>query len=139
MTFFSFFQMCDLGISFTFHFRKKNAGSSVIISQNGVFILNWKENKEAGAICFEIRIPSKKNNELLRKVLSKIYGTYFITEKNKNIFWFVNNSEYSPRNGATVTLWEKVDIYNSSWNTKLQNISLKMQRTINFSRKFVKW
>ena len=47
-----------------------------------------------GAICFEIRIPRKKNKELLREVSTKIYGNYFIMEKNKNIFWFLNNSEY---------------------------------------------
>ena len=46
-------------------------------------ILNGKENKEATAICFEIRIPKKKNKELLRKVPSKIYGSNFIMEKNK--------------------------------------------------------
>ena len=34
---------------------------------------NDKENKEASAICFEIRIPKKKNEELLRKVPSKIH------------------------------------------------------------------
>ena len=55
---------------------------------------NWKENKEVGAICFEIRIPRKKNKELLREVSTKIYGNYFIMETNKNIFWFLNNSEY---------------------------------------------
>ena len=60
-------------------------------------ILNWKENKEAGAISFEIRIPRKKNKQLLRKVQSKNYGSYFIMEKNNNIFWFVNNSEYHHR------------------------------------------
>ena len=73
---------------------KKITESFVIFLRNGVLILNWKENKEAGAICFEIRIPSKKNKYLLRKVPSKIYGSYFIMEKNKNIFWFVDNSEY---------------------------------------------
>jgi hypothetical protein len=36
-------------------------------------ILNGKENKEAAAICFEIRIPKKKKKELLQKVPSKIY------------------------------------------------------------------
>jgi hypothetical protein len=45
--------MCDLGVSFTFHFW------------NGVLSLNGKGNKEAGAICFEIRIPRKKTTELL--------------------------------------------------------------------------
>ena len=64
--------------------------------RNVVLILNGKENKEAGAICFELRIPRKKSKALLRKVPS-IYGSYFIMEKNKNIFWFVNNSEYHHR------------------------------------------
>ena len=76
---------------------KKLTGSSVIFLRNGVLILNGKENKEAGAICFEIRIPRKKNKELLRKVPSKIYGSNFIMEKNKNIFWFVNISKYHHR------------------------------------------
>ena len=58
----------------------------MIILRNGVFILNWKENKEAGAICFEIRIPKKKNKTLLKKVPSKIYGSYFIMEKTKTFF-----------------------------------------------------
>ena len=77
--------MCDLGVSFTFHFW------------NGVLSLDGKGNKEAGAICFEIRIPRKKKKEFLRKVPSKIYGSYSIVEKNINIFWFVNNSEYHHR------------------------------------------
>ena len=76
---------------------KKIMKSSVIFLRNGVLILNGKENKEAGAICFEIRIPRKKNKEFLRKVPSKIYGSYFIMEKNKNIFLVVNNSEYHHR------------------------------------------
>jgi hypothetical protein len=44
-------------------------------------ILNGKENKEATAIYFEIRIPKKKKKELLRKVQSNIYGNNFIMEK----------------------------------------------------------
>ena len=37
-------------------------------------ILHGKENEEADAICFEIRIPRKKNKELLLwKFPSKIY------------------------------------------------------------------
>ena len=67
-------------------------------------ILNEKENKEATAICFEIRIPKKKNKELLRKVPSKIYGSNFIMEKNKNIFWFLNNSEYHHREMGLLSL-----------------------------------
>jgi hypothetical protein len=34
------------------------------------------------------------SKELLRKPPSNIYGSNFIMEKNKNLFWFVNNSEY---------------------------------------------
>ena len=60
-------------------------------------ILIGKENKEASAVCFEIRIPKKKNEEILRKVPSKIYGSNFIMEKSKNIFWFVNVSKYHHR------------------------------------------
>ena len=76
---------------------KKNTESSVIFLRNDVLILNGKENKEASAICFEIRIPKKKNKELLRKVPPKIYGSNFIMEKNKKILWFVNISEYHHR------------------------------------------
>ena len=43
---------------------KKNTESSVIFLRNDVLILNGKENKEASAICFEIRIPEKNNEEL---------------------------------------------------------------------------
>ena len=68
-----YFHMYDLGVSYTFHFHKKNPESSVIFLRNDVLILNGKENKEANAICFEIRIRKIKNEELLRKVPSKIY------------------------------------------------------------------
>ena len=53
--------MYNLDVSYTFHFRKKITESSVIFLQDGVLILNEKENKEATAICLEIRIPKKKN------------------------------------------------------------------------------
>ena len=46
-------------------------------------ILNGKENKEASAICFEIRIPKKNNKELLRKVPSKIYEVISSWKKAK--------------------------------------------------------
>ena len=69
----------------------------MIFLRNDVLFLNGKENKEASAICFEIRIPRKKNKKILRKVPSKIYGNNFILEKNKNIFWFVNISKYHLR------------------------------------------
>jgi hypothetical protein len=81
--FFGFFHVCDWGSSLTFHFQKKITESSLISLWNDVLILNWKENKEDCAICFEIRIPRKKNKELLGKVPSKIYGSYFIMEKKK--------------------------------------------------------
>ena len=62
-------------------------------------ILNGKENKEAGAICFDLRVPRKKNKEMFWKFPSKIYGSNFIMEKKKNLV-----SQYfqisSPRNGA---------------------------------------
>ena len=57
--------MYDLGESYTFHFHKKDTESSVIFLQNDVLIHNGKESKEASAICFEIRIPKKNNEELL--------------------------------------------------------------------------
>jgi hypothetical protein len=78
-----FFHMYDLGVSYTFHFHKKNSESSVIFLRNDVLILNGKENKEASAICFEIRIQKKKDKELLRKVPSKIYEVILLWKKTK--------------------------------------------------------
>ena len=75
--------MYDLGESYTFHFHKKDTESSVIFLQNDVLILNGKENKEASAICFEIRIPKKKNEELLWKVPSKIYEVISLWKKKR--------------------------------------------------------
>ena len=95
--------MYDLGVSYTFHFHKKNTEPSVIFLRNDVLVLNGKENMEATAICFEIRIPKKKNKELLWKVPSKIYGNLqtlgnnLIKEKNKTKIWFVNIPEYHHR------------------------------------------
>ena len=43
--------MYDLGVSYTFHFCKKNTESSIIFLRNAILILNGKENKEATAIC----------------------------------------------------------------------------------------
>ena len=82
--------MYDLGVSYTFHFHKKNTESSVIFLRNDVLILNGKENKEASAIYFEIRIPKKKNEE----VPSKIYEVILLWKKPKKKNWFVNISEY---------------------------------------------
>ena len=78
--------MYDLGVSYTFHIRKKILESSLIFLWNGVLILNEKENKEACAICFEMKIPRKKKKELLWKIPSKIYGSNFIMEKTKTFF-----------------------------------------------------
>ena len=60
--------------------------SSIIVLQNDVLILNGKESKEASAICFEIRIPKKKNKELLRKIPSKIYEVILLWKKTKTFF-----------------------------------------------------
>ena len=75
--------MYDLGVSYTFHFHKKDTESSITFLRNDVLILNGKENKEASAICFEIRIPKKRNEELLRKVPSKIYEEILLWKKTK--------------------------------------------------------
>ena len=64
-------------------FTTKNTESSLIFSRNDVLIHNGKENKEATAICFEIRIPKKKNKELLRKVQSKIYEVILLWKRMK--------------------------------------------------------
>ena len=89
--------MYDLGVSYTFHFHKKNTESSIIFLRNDVLILNGKENKEASAICFEIRILRKNNEELLLKVPSKIYEVILLWKKTKKKIWFVNISEYHHR------------------------------------------
>ena len=78
--------MYDLGVSYTFNFHKKNMESSVIFLRNDVLILNGKENKEPGAICFEFRVPRKKNKKIFWRVPSKIYGSDFIMEKTKTFF-----------------------------------------------------
>ena len=62
-----------------------------------MMILNGKENKEASAMCFEIRIPKKNNKELLRKVPAKIYKVILLWKITKKKFWFVNISEYHHR------------------------------------------
>ena len=59
--------------------------------------LDRKENKEAGAIYFEIRISKKKNKEILWKVPSKIYEVILLWKKTKKKKWFVNISEYHHR------------------------------------------
>ena len=112
--------MYDLGVSYTFHFCKKNAELSVIFLRNGVLILSGKKNKEATAICFEIRIPKKKNKELLRKVPSKIYGSNFIMKNNKTKFWFVDISDHPHREMGL--MWTKNTRLQTSHSTYPKNI-----------------
>ena len=90
--------MYDLGVSFTFDFLKRNWESSVIFLRNGVLFFNCKENKEAGTICFEIRIPKKKKKELLQKIPSKNYENNCIIKKKKNCLSIILN--IISRNGA---------------------------------------
>ena len=78
--------MYELGVSYKFHFLKKITESSVIFLRNDVLILNGKENKEASAICFEIRIPKKKNKKLLRKVP---WSNFIMEKKRKNEIVFL--------------------------------------------------
>ena len=42
-------------------------------------VINWKKNKEVSTICFEVRVPMKKQ---------KIFMEFnkFILEENKNIY-----------------------------------------------------
>ena len=82
-----FFHKYDLGVSYTFHFHKKNMESSLIFSRNDVLIHNGKENKEATTICIEIRILKKKNKELLRKVPSNIYEGIMEKKQKENLVY----------------------------------------------------
>ena len=95
--------MYDLGVSYTFHLHKRNTESSVIFLRIDVLILVAKENKEATAIYFEIRIPKKKNKELLQFVPSKIYEVLLLWKKMK--YFRIS----SPSNGATDNiLWQNI-------------------------------
>ena len=89
--------MYILGVSYTLHFHKKDTESSVIFFLNDVLILNGKKDKEASAICFEIRSPKKKKEELLRKVPSKLYEIIILWKKNQKKNWFVDISKYYHR------------------------------------------
>ena len=60
--------------------------SFVIFLRNNVLILNGKENKEASAICFDIKIQKKKNKDLLWKFPSKIYEVIILLKKTKRKF-----------------------------------------------------
>ena len=76
-------------------------------------VINWKENKEVGTICFEIRIPMKKPKIFMeffyvsfQKKLSIFGFSNFILEENKNIY------------GNTFIPWK------SHWKTGLLSIRL---------------
>ena len=86
VTFFGSFRMCYLGVSFIFHFRKKTTESTVIFLWSGVLNLNWKENKMAGAICFEIMIPRKKNKEFCTE--SPIKNLWRLFYCGKKLFYY---------------------------------------------------
>ena len=89
-----------------------------MILRNHVLILNGKENNEATAICFEIKISKKKKYELSRKVPSKIYGSNFIMKNNKTKFWFVDISDHPHREMGL--MWTKnTRLQTSSWPTLL--------------------
>ena len=56
-------------------------------------VIKWKENKEVGAICFDVRIPMKKTKILFEffyvsfwKKLFEFEFNNLILEKTKNIF-----------------------------------------------------
>ena len=56
-------------------------------------VINWKENKEVGTICFEVRIPMKKTKIFLeflyisfRKKICIFGFNNFILEENKNMY-----------------------------------------------------
>ena len=108
-------------------FHIKDYGTVRNIFWNGVLILNEKDNKEACATCFEIRIPRKKNNKLLWKVPSKNFGNNFTMEKNKKVFRFANISEYHHREMGLMTIQ---DWYiTSSYVTSEMNLIIVSSRT----------
>ena len=56
-------------------------------------VINWKENREVGTICFEVRIPKKKTKIVMEffyvsfsKKILIIGFNIFISEGNKNIY-----------------------------------------------------
>ena len=81
--------MYDLVVSYTSHFHEKNTESSVIFLRNDVLIFNGKENKEASAICFEIRIPKKKERGIIAGSPIKNLWSNFTMEKNETKIVFL--------------------------------------------------
>ena len=118
----------------------KNTESSLIFLRNDVLIHNGKENKESRAICFEIRIPKKKNKELLWKVPSNIYEVIlFWKKKRKKKLWFVNISKYHHRTMGLVPTREGIRIpkfqkYGSSISLNTENVLYRNFNTIEFRK-----
>ena len=81
--FFGLFHMYDFGVSYTINFRKKIMESSLIFLWNGVLILNRKEIKEAGSICFELRARTRK---YFGKSDQKIMEVVLLWKKTKLFF-----------------------------------------------------
>ena len=82
-------------------------------------ILNGKENKETSAICFEIRIPKKNNETLLRKVPSKIYEVISLWKKTK---------KEKKKNGFLIFL----NIITEQWGYRLRMLLLNQIHLKNF-------
>ena len=95
-----FFCIYDLGVSYTFHLCKRDDWIIRNIFTEWCFD-PWLK-REQGGWCnlFWEKDSKEKNKELLGKVPLKIHGSY---GKNKNIVWFVNNSEY-PQKWVSVFL-----------------------------------
>ena len=77
-------------------------------------VINWKENKEVGTICFEVRIPMKKNIleffyvSLLKKPI--IFGlNNFILEHFYSIKTSLSNKAYIV-NTWYLQLWTKLQL-----------------------------
>ena len=78
--------MYELGVSYKFHFLKKITESSVIFLRNGVLILDGKENKEATAIFFEIRIPKKKNKKIITESpIKNLWKQFYYGKEEKKL------------------------------------------------------
>ena len=55
-------------------------------------VINWKENKEVGTICFQIRIPMKK---------PKLFLEFFYVSFRKNYLYL----------DSTILFWKKTKIF----------------------------
>ena len=79
--------------------------------------------------------------ELLCKVPSKICEGNFIMERNKNIFWFVNNSKYHHREMGLRSLHQPIFLESFETSHQLnQHDKIRMSQVdaLNLIEKFVK-